>query len=217
MRRAKPFDHGRLADAGLAGQDRVVLPAAGEDVDDLADLEVAADDRVDLALLGPVGQVHGELIERRRLGVAGRPWAAVAARLRLPGDRRLLFLGRAADDRRQLVADVLRRDAASSGDELLSRTASDRSASRAASRCPDRSWAAPYSSEASTQASRIRSRISGDNAGTRALPVLKPVERLGQFAVHPAGVDAVMLEDRAAGRRPGISSSLSSQCSISTL
>ena len=45
----EPFDHGRLADAGLAGEDRVVLPAAGEDVDDLADLDVAADDRVDLA------------------------------------------------------------------------------------------------------------------------------------------------------------------------
>ena len=39
------FDHGRLADARLAGEDRVVLPAAGEDVDDLADLGVAAEDR----------------------------------------------------------------------------------------------------------------------------------------------------------------------------
>ena len=65
------FDDGRLADARLAGQDRVVLPAAREDVDDLANLEVAADDRIDLALLGALGEVHGELIERRRLA-AGR-------------------------------------------------------------------------------------------------------------------------------------------------
>ena len=43
------FDDGRLADAGLAGQDRVVLPAAGEDIDDLADLEIAAEDRIDLS------------------------------------------------------------------------------------------------------------------------------------------------------------------------
>ena len=47
------LDDGRLADAGLAGQDRVVLPAARQDVDHLADLEVAADDRVDLALAWP--------------------------------------------------------------------------------------------------------------------------------------------------------------------
>ena len=47
------FDDGRLADAGLAGQDRVVLPAARQDVDDLADLGIAADDRVDLAPCGP--------------------------------------------------------------------------------------------------------------------------------------------------------------------
>ena len=35
------FDHGRLADAGLAGEDRVVLPAPGEDIDHLADFRVA--------------------------------------------------------------------------------------------------------------------------------------------------------------------------------
>ena len=43
------LDDGRLADARFAGEDRVVLPAARQDVDHLADLEVAADDRVDLA------------------------------------------------------------------------------------------------------------------------------------------------------------------------
>ena len=46
------LDDGRLADARLAGQDRVVLAAADQDVDDLADLGVAAEDRVDLAGLG---------------------------------------------------------------------------------------------------------------------------------------------------------------------
>ena len=51
------LDDGGLADAGLADQDGVVLRAAREDLDDAADLLVAADDRVDLAAAGEVGQV----------------------------------------------------------------------------------------------------------------------------------------------------------------
>ncbi len=46
------LDDRGLADAGLADQHRVVLRAAAEDLDDAADLVVAADDRVELALLG---------------------------------------------------------------------------------------------------------------------------------------------------------------------
>jgi hypothetical protein len=34
---SQTFDHRRLADAGLAGEDQVVLPAPHQDVDDLAD------------------------------------------------------------------------------------------------------------------------------------------------------------------------------------
>jgi hypothetical protein len=44
------LDDRRLADAGLADQDRVVLGLAGKDADRAADLLVAADDRVELAL-----------------------------------------------------------------------------------------------------------------------------------------------------------------------
>ena len=51
------LDDGGLADAGLADQDRVVLRAAREDLDDAADLLVAADDRIDLAAAREVGQV----------------------------------------------------------------------------------------------------------------------------------------------------------------
>ena len=47
------LDDGRLADAGLADEDRVVLGAARQHLDDPADLLVAADDRVELALRGP--------------------------------------------------------------------------------------------------------------------------------------------------------------------
>ena len=50
----QPFDDGRLAHARLADQHRVVLRPAGEHLDDAADLLVAADDRVELALPGAV-------------------------------------------------------------------------------------------------------------------------------------------------------------------
>ena len=47
------LDDRGLADAGLADQDRVVLGAAREHLDHAADLLVAADDRVELALRAP--------------------------------------------------------------------------------------------------------------------------------------------------------------------
>ena len=46
------LDDRGLADAGLADEDGVVLRAAAEDLDDAADLVVAADDRVELAVVG---------------------------------------------------------------------------------------------------------------------------------------------------------------------
>ena len=49
------LDDGRLADAGLADQDGVVLGAARQDLDGAADLLVAADDRVELAVAGRPG------------------------------------------------------------------------------------------------------------------------------------------------------------------
>src|SRR5271166_2250128 len=61
-----------LANARLARKDRVVLAAADQDVDDLADLGLSADDRVDLAFLRSLGQVDGELFQGRSLGHGGR-------------------------------------------------------------------------------------------------------------------------------------------------
>ena len=60
----EPLGDGGLADAGLADQDRVVLRAAAEHLDDAADLLVAADDRVELALLGALGEVDRVALER---------------------------------------------------------------------------------------------------------------------------------------------------------
>ncbi len=66
-----------LAHPGLADQDRVVLAPAGQHLDGLLDLVLAADDRVDPALAGHRGEVAAELVQRRR----GRP----AARAPPPG------------------------------------------------------------------------------------------------------------------------------------
>jgi hypothetical protein len=49
----QPFDDGRLAHARLADQHRVVLGAPAEDLDHAANLLVATDDRVELALCAP--------------------------------------------------------------------------------------------------------------------------------------------------------------------
>ena len=67
------LDDRGLADAGLADQHRVVLGAAGEHLDDPADLLVAPNDRVELAGAGSFGEVSAEALERLVLlfGVLG--------------------------------------------------------------------------------------------------------------------------------------------------
>ena len=57
------LDDRRLADAGLADQHRVVLRPPRQHLDDPADLVVAADDRVDLALAGAGGEVLAVALE----------------------------------------------------------------------------------------------------------------------------------------------------------
>ena len=68
------FDDGRLADAGLADEHRVVLGAARQHLDDAADLLVAADDRIELALARELGEVAAVALERlvRALGILVR-------------------------------------------------------------------------------------------------------------------------------------------------
>ena len=65
------FDDRRLADARLTDENRIVLPTTKKNVDHLPDLEVAAEDRIDLSLLGALGEVDRVRIEVRRLA-AGR-------------------------------------------------------------------------------------------------------------------------------------------------
>ena len=64
IRRARPFDDGRLADARVADEHGVVFGPAGKHLHDAPDFVVAADHRVDLALAGFFGQVLTVLFER---------------------------------------------------------------------------------------------------------------------------------------------------------
>jgi hypothetical protein len=62
------LDDGGLADAGLADEHGVVLGAAREHLDDPADLGVAADDRVELAVARGLGEVGAVLLQGLRRG-----------------------------------------------------------------------------------------------------------------------------------------------------
>ncbi len=58
------FDNGRLADARLTDQHRVVLGAPLQNLDGAADFVVATDHRVELALGGALGQVDAVFLQR---------------------------------------------------------------------------------------------------------------------------------------------------------
>ncbi len=62
------FNDGRLANTCLADEHRVVLGAPGEDLHDPLDLPLPADDRIQLALPGHLGQVAPELVQHGGAG-----------------------------------------------------------------------------------------------------------------------------------------------------
>ena len=74
----EPFDDGRLADAGLADQHRIVLGAPRQHLDGAADLLVAADHRVELALLGGFREVAGIALQRIILLLGAGPIGGAA-------------------------------------------------------------------------------------------------------------------------------------------
>ena len=68
----EPFHDGGFAHTRLADQHRVVLGATLKDLDGTADLVIAADDRVELALTRALGEVDGVLLERLALAFGFR-------------------------------------------------------------------------------------------------------------------------------------------------
>ena len=79
----EPLDDRRLADAGLADQNRIVLGPARQNLDRAADFLVAADDRIELARPRGLGEVAGVFLQRV-IGVLGarriRPCGPCAGR-----------------------------------------------------------------------------------------------------------------------------------------
>ena len=68
----KPLDDRGLADPGLADQNRIVLGAAGKHLDGAADLLVAADHGIDLALARGLGEIARIARFERVVGALGR-------------------------------------------------------------------------------------------------------------------------------------------------
>src|SRR6266852_6120272 len=59
----KAFDDSGFADAGFAGENRIVLAAASEDIDDLANFVVAAEHGIDFSGAGVGGEIDGKLLQ----------------------------------------------------------------------------------------------------------------------------------------------------------
>ncbi len=77
------FGDRRLADAGIADVERVVLGAAAQDLDGPVDLGVAADQRIDLAALGLLVEVDAVGLQRILLLLGAAFFLLAAARSRL--------------------------------------------------------------------------------------------------------------------------------------
>ena len=99
----KAFDDGGLADARFAGENRVVLAAAEQDVDHLADFAIAAKDRVDLSFPGLFGEVFGVGVEVGLLAAARLGRACRAAARRTGRRERRHGLVRGIDNRGELL------------------------------------------------------------------------------------------------------------------
>ena len=64
MRNGKTLDDSGFTDARFARQDRIVLTAAGENIDDLTNFKIASENRVDFSGGGFCRQIFGILVER---------------------------------------------------------------------------------------------------------------------------------------------------------
>ncbi len=84
------LDDGSLADAGLPDQNRVVLGAAREDLDDTADLLVTPDHRVELPLAGCLGEVPAVAFESLVAPLGVRRGHAVAPAYRSQSGQQLV-------------------------------------------------------------------------------------------------------------------------------
>ena len=107
--RGQPFGQRRLADAGVADEDRVVLAAAAEDLDRALQFGGAADERVELPLPGAVREV--DAVGAQRIGGGGGGLVAVRVGTLVVAARRACRIVRHLGDAvRDEVEDVEPRD-----------------------------------------------------------------------------------------------------------
>src|SRR4051794_32790102 len=185
------LDDGGLAHAGLAHEHRVVLRAAREDLHDPLDLRLAADDGVELALRGQLGEVAPELVEQLRglLALALRRGAGARGAGRLgPALTAAARPGEHADD---LVADLLgvrvevEQDAG--GDALVLAHEAEQDVLRADVVVPERQGLAERELQ-----HLLRAGGEGDLAGRDLFPGAHDADDLGAHALHG---DVEALED----------------------
>ena len=197
------FDHGRFADARLAGEDRVVLPPSREDVDDLPHLGLAAPHRIDLARLRAAGEIDRVLIEVRRLGRPTRlaigPCGCIAARRvargRAAGHE--VGLGRSRKHARCLAAEHVGRDPAKLirggkqplGERLVGeqRHEQPRAANLLVAEVDAGDQPGLLDEVADLGREQRRPGVAG----------LEAVDRLREVGEHPALIDVEMLEEQA--------------------
>ena len=76
----QPFDDGRLADARLADQHRIVLGAPRQHLDHAADLLVAANHRIELALRCQSSSDRGHTVRAPRTSLRDSAWSRAGCR-----------------------------------------------------------------------------------------------------------------------------------------
>ena len=164
------LDDRGLADAGLADEHGVVLRAAAEDLDDAADLVVAADDRIELAVVGLGGEVAAVALERLDL-LLGR-LVGDRARAHLGERLQQALVGRAVGGQRLAGGAVVARRARA-GRARRRRSCPSARASRARRRAGSAgprapSWARPRSPASASRRARTPDRRAGPPARRRS-------------------------------------------------
>ena len=208
----EPLDDGGLPHPRLAGQDGVVLPPPGEDVDDLADLDVPAADGVDEPGPGAGGQID-------RVEVEGRGRRSPAGRPRRPALRRTLtarpfsprpyrfrrrppILPRAADQLGHVLAERLARDLAEAGGRLKGAGAQDVVVEKRQEEGSRADGTVPEVERGAEPGLPEELEHLGGHRGRPAVAALEGPERRRQLVRDGLGVDLVVAQDALRGRSP---------------
>ena len=190
--------HRRLAHARLAGEDRVVLAPADQDVGDLADFLVAAEDRVDAPGLGLRRQVHRVLGQRIAALGRGAGGALRAAKSRACSPERGGAGGlfrRFGDDGGKLAPQRIGGEGAQFG-----RAVGDPQSQGVGVEHRPQQMAGPHLREprcdGRQQPGILRGGDDVGRQGRRAgVAGAQPVKAAGEVQLHAADIDAEMRED----------------------